>query len=139
MMQNADAMVLDTSVVSVLFNRAPESLYKYYRNQIAGSQRVISFQTLEEVWFGAYNAGWGERRRDELAGHLDTYTVVWPDSNVADVSARLRVDRRSQGRDLKTADAWIAATALSLHYPLVAHDRDFSGIDGLTLIQSPTT
>ena len=60
MMQNADAMVLDTSVVSVLFNRAPESLYQYYRNQIAGSQRVISFQTLEEVWFGGIQGRLGE-------------------------------------------------------------------------------
>ena len=40
---------------------------------------------------------------------------------------------------MSTADAWIAATAIRLGCPLATHDRDFSGIDGLELIQAPSS
>ena len=45
-------IVLDTSVVSILIRRAESAAY--YRERIAGRRAVISFQTLEELWFGAY-------------------------------------------------------------------------------------
>lgn len=92
---------------------------------------------MEEAWFGAYKAGWGELRRDELGRHLSLYTVIWPDSQPVEINARLRVEQERAGRTLKTADAWIAATALRIGSSLAAHDRDFTGIDGLTLIQAP--
>ena len=34
-------------------------------------------------------------------------------------------------------DEWIAATALWLDCPLATHDRDFTRVDGLALIQAP--
>ena len=40
---------------------------------------VVSFQTVEEVWYGAYKSGWGARQKNELALHLQQYEVVWPD------------------------------------------------------------
>ena len=39
---------------------------------------VISFQTLEEAWFGAVKNNWGPSRRNELSQHLAQYDVVWP-------------------------------------------------------------
>ena len=135
MTQLSSAVVLDTSVVSRLFRTVPETAY--YEDRIQGRELFISFQTLEEMWFGAYNANWGERRQDELANHLDAYEVIWPNSRVTDECARLRIAQRRKGRELKTADAWIAATALWLGCPLASHDRDFSGVEGLTLIQAP--
>ena len=138
MTQASAAVVLDTSVVSVLFNRAPDdSLYLFYRSSIEGRRRVISFQTLEEAWFGAFKADWGERRRNELSRHLDNYTIIWPDDTLTAETARLRATEERKGRPLGHSDAWIAATALWLGCPLASHDRDFSGIDGLTLIQAP--
>lgn len=138
MTQAPAAVVLDTSVVSVLFNRArDDSLYLFYRGNIEGRQRVVSFQTLEEAWFGAFKADWGERRRNELSRHLDNYTVVWPDDTLIAETARLRATQERIGRPLSHPDAWIAATALWLGCPLASHDRDFSGVDGLTLIQAP--
>ncbi len=135
MVQNTPSIVLDTSVVSILFRNAPDS--PYYARRIQGYGWIISFQTLEELWFGAYNNGWGNRRRDELQSHLRAYAVVWPDTDMVDISARLRSDSRRKGRPLSHPDAWIAATALSLDCPLAAHDRDFSAVDGLALIQAP--
>ena len=107
-----------------------------YEQQLAGHQGFISFQTLEELWFGAYNGNWGVRRRSRLAEHISQYGVVWANDELVSISARLRSERRSVGREPKSADAWIAATAILLECPLAAHDGDFADIPGLRLIRS---
>ena len=80
-------IVLDTSVVSLLFRG--DSRSGYYLARIADERAVIAFQTVEETWYGAYKAGWGQRRTDELARHLAQYEVVWPDAETVDLSANL--------------------------------------------------
>lgn len=60
-MNPARRVVVDTSVVSIIHNnddRAP-----YYEQQIAGRRSFISFQTVEELWFGAYNRVWGIQQK----------------------------------------------------------------------------
>ena len=131
------SVVLDTTVVSLLFNLTPGTPYPYYQERLEGMRGVISFHTLEEAWFGAYRRGWGDRRRGALAEHLALYTVVWPEVTLVAETARLRAAQERKGRPLSHPDAWIAATALSLGCPLAAHDRDFGGVDGLALIQAP--
>ena len=130
-------IILDTDVVSYIFNRDRRAAY--YLEQMRGRRPLISFQTLEEAWFGAHRKNWGGRRREELALHLAQYEIVWADGLLVDVCVRLRLDRERAGRALNTADAWIAATAIRLSCPLATHDRDFSGIDGLELIQAPSS
>ena len=129
-------VVLDTNIVSYIFNRDPKALY--YQNHIRGQRALISFQTLEEQWYGAYSKGWGERRKSELAAHLKQYEVIWPSAELVERCARLRAGRRSIGRKLEVADAWIAATALMLQCPLASHDGDFMGIPNLDLIRAPS-
>ena len=127
-------VVVDTSVVSILHRkdeRAP-----YYERHLTGRRSFISFQTLEELWFGAHKNDWGARRQAELVKHLQQYEVVWANDELVRISARLRSQRRSAGRELTSADAWIAATALLLGCPLAAHDGDFADIPGLALIRS---
>ena len=63
--------------------------------------------------------------------------MIWPNDRLVNVCAQLRADRKVAGRTLQSADAWIAATAILLQCPLASHDRDFSGIPGLTVIQAP--
>jgi predicted nucleic acid-binding protein len=94
----------------------------------------ISFKTLEELWFGAYSRGWGRRRRNELARHLDRYEVIWSSPDLVRICARLRSERSAAGQRLEEADAWIAATAILLDCPLMSHDGDFSDIDGLAVV-----
>ena len=127
-------IVLDTNVVSYIFNN--DSRARFYTEQIRGQRTFISFQTLEEIWHGAYRDGWGNRRKDELTEYLERYEVVWPETDLAHTCARLRAERRSAGRELGIADAWIAATALMLNCPLATSDRDFSGIPGLELVRA---
>lgn len=128
-------LVLDTSVVSYIFKK--DSRASFYLQQVQGRRALISFQTQEELWHGAYFGEWGHKRRHELASHLRGYTVIWPSDRLVNVCAQLRAERNVAGRTLQSADAWIAATAILLRCPLASHDRDFSGIPGLTVIRAP--
>ena len=128
-------ILLDTSVVSYIFRMHPRAAF--YRERIRGEPAAVAFQTLEELLHGAYVAGWGARRMAELRSHLANYEVVWPDRRTVERCAILRSEHRARGRTLNTADAWIAATALTLDCPLASHDRDFSDIPGLEVIRAP--
>ena len=99
---------------------------------------VISFQTVEEAWFGAVKDNWGASRRNGLSQHLAQYDVVWPTPAMVDISANLRSDQEKAGHRLETADAWIAATALMLNCPLASHDGDFDWIPNLQLLRDPS-
>ena len=125
-------IVLDTSVVSYIFNEDDRA--SYYLVQAQGRRAVISFQTLEELWHGVYAGGWGKRRKNQLVGHNKQYTVIWSTAELVDICAQLRAERKASGRTLQSADAWIAATAIMLQCPLASLDRDFSGIPELEVI-----
>ena len=134
MIANSSLVVVDTSVIS-LFIREHE-LADHYHQRIEGMRAVISFQTLQELWFGAFKAAWGDNRKNALKRYLDRYAVIWPTLEVVHISSRLRAEREIVGQTLATGDSWIAATAVMLKCPLASHDRDFSGIPGLQLIRA---
>ena len=129
------SIVLDSNVVSYVFNRDP--LARYYVERLRDARQFISFQTLEEAWYGAHSRGWGASRRQDLSSHLERYEIVWPDTDLVEACARLRAERRAAGRELNMADAWIAATAIMLNCPLASHDSHFVGVTDLRLIRSP--
>ena len=133
MTQPTPLVVADTTVVSFLLNRSDEAAY--YEERLRGRRVVISFQTMEEMWFGAYRRSWGSRRLAALAEHLAHYGVVMPNEALIRETAQLRARQERIGRRISIPDAWIAATALMLGCPLAAHDRDYSDIEGLSLIQ----
>ena len=135
MVDSPSLIVLDTSVVSIIYNQDSRALF--YERRIAGQRPVVSFQTLEEIYCWPLMNGWGDRRRDELMRYLDQHEVIWPNRSLVSISAQLRTERRKVGHTLNTADAWIAATAIMLSCPLASHDGDFSDIPRLKLIQSP--
>jgi tRNA(fMet)-specific endonuclease VapC len=64
--------------------------------------------------------------------------IVWPGHELVDQYVELRTWRVKNGHGLghKTheADRWVAATAIRLGVPLVAHDAIFSGAKNLRLI-----
>ena len=135
MAEGSTLIVVDTSVVSLLIRGDQRAAY--YQNHMVGRRAVISFQTLEELWFGAYKGGWGDQRKNGLRRDIDQYEVVWPSPDLAQISAHLRSEREQAGRRLNAADAWVAATALLLDCPLASHDRDFVGIPNLEFIRAP--
>ena len=133
MLTNLSSVVCDTSVVSMIYRLDPRAYI--YENYLDGKQPVVSFQTIEEILFLPLKNNWGELRKRELLLYLEQYYVIWPDRDLVNISAQLRADREKAGRKLNTADAWIAATAILLNCPLASHDRDFSNIPNLSLIQ----
>lgn len=72
-----NVLLLDTNVVSVLFNKN-HSLRPACLEAVAGRQLVISFMSLAELllWPAANN--WGASRRAALETHLDRYTTLYP-------------------------------------------------------------
>ena len=96
---------------------------------------MLSFQTVGELLQGAYMDDWGERRLGELRAEVSKYVVVPFDWPMVQGFARIRAQRRKIGREIAVADAWIAATALSLDCPVVTHNvRDFADVPELTVI-----
>jgi predicted nucleic acid-binding protein len=114
--------VIDTSVASILLSGGV--LEQFYSERTRDVELVISFQTAEEMVYGAHSRSWGERRLKALQDHLLRYPIIGGEWDLALVCARIRVDAERLGRQLKTADAWIVATAVHLAIPLITADSD---------------
>jgi predicted nucleic acid-binding protein len=73
-----------------------------------------------------------------MAEFLERFTIVLVDRALCRLWAEVGDRARRRGRPIQTADAWIAATALSLGVPLVTHNpADYAGVDGLALLTAP--
>lgn len=98
---------------------------------------MLSFQTVAELRFGALRQGWGTRRLAHLDERLNRAEVVWagPDLLTEYVALRVRCEQVGHGlsQARHDADRWIAATAIRLKIPLVAHDAVFIDVPGLVL------
>jgi predicted nucleic acid-binding protein len=133
-------VVVDTMVISWLFDERPNPLADRYRELIGDAPVVLAFQTVMELRFGALRAGWGELRRRGLERRIAQLSVLQPDDEMIRRCAQLRVECQRIGHALADkrhdGDRWIAAAALRLRCPLVSHDRIFTSTPGLTLITS---
>jgi predicted nucleic acid-binding protein len=133
-----EGVVIDTMVVSWLFDDRPNPLADRYRTLINGRPAVLAFQTVMELRYGALRAGWGDLRRRRLERSIAELSVVQPDDQMITACAVLREQcvRRGHGLAdrLHDRDRWIAATAIRLRVPLVSHDGVFAETPGVELI-----
>lgn len=138
----AAGVVVDTMVISWLFDDRPNTLAESYREIIGGEPVVLAFQSVMELRFGALRAGWGELRRRRLERRIAEIAVVQPDNEMITICAELRLRCQQAGHalggKLHDGDRWIAATAIRLGVPLASHDRLFNGAPGLRLITANT-
>jgi tRNA(fMet)-specific endonuclease VapC len=74
-----DVVVVDTMVISWLFDERPNLLADRYRDLIGSARVLLAFQTVMELRFGALRAGWGELRRRRLERGIAELTVTQPD------------------------------------------------------------
>jgi tRNA(fMet)-specific endonuclease VapC len=124
-------LLLDTKVFSYLFKDHP--LAGAYRLHVKGYTLAISFMTVAELFHGALRAGWGFKQTERLESWIESYVVVPSSNAISKRWAEVRFLRRE--RLISPEDAWIAAAALELDWPLVTHNaRDFRDIPGLTII-----
>lgn len=86
---------------------------------------------------GAFNANWGQRRRDLLENYLNDFSVLHSDSHLCSTWATIRTESARKGRPIGVADAWIAATSLVLRAPLVTNNpSDYHHLDNLQLVSA---
>jgi len=62
-------VVVDTMLVSWLFDERPNPLADRYRHLIGPQPVLLAFQTVMELRFGALRAGWGAATRPARTPH----------------------------------------------------------------------
>lgn len=131
-------VVVDTMVVSWLFDDRPNELAQRYRTLIGPRPVLLAFQTVMELRYGVLRAGWGQLRRRRLERRIAELTVVEPDDQMITTCASLRAHCAEIGHalagKLHDGDRWIAAAAMRLGVPLVSHDGIFDGAPGLECV-----
>ena len=111
-------LLIDTDVFS--FRHKADSRANLYDPHLKGGTLYLCFATVAELYRWALSHNWGKRRVDELREEIRQYTVIPYDDALAWEWARLN---SIKGRPIESGDAWIAATALRHHLPLVTHNR----------------
>jgi predicted nucleic acid-binding protein len=129
-------LVVDTDVASLVFKWHPEFAPRYAAI-IRGSHLVVSFMTLAEMRQWALAAKWGPRKCDVLEAYLADFLVLHSDNLLCSIWAAVRNESVRKGRQMGSADAWIAATALVLSAPLVTNNaKDYRHLDNLQLVSA---
>src|SRR5580704_13598624 len=98
------ALLLDTNVVSILFNRN-HSLRQTCIDAVAGHQLVISFMTQAELLLWPAANSWGSLRRTALEEHIAMYLTLFPDERTCRIWSAIVDQCRRAGRPIQTADA----------------------------------
>jgi predicted nucleic acid-binding protein len=131
-------VIIDTGVFGARLTPQGQSLASAYRPLLEGRPAVISFITVAELRYGAKLAGWGTARLVRLDHELSGAETVWPGPNLTETYATVRAWCARNGHGLggkdHEADRWVAASAIWLAIPLVAHDAIFANVEGLTLL-----
>jgi len=129
-----NVLLLDTNVVSILFNRNHQ-MRQTCLDIVAQYQLVISFMTRAELLLWPIANDWGASRRTALRQHLTLCLTLYADEHTCEVWAEI-VDRcRRAGQRIQTADAWIASAARRWNCPLVTTDfKDYEAIEGLDVV-----
>jgi predicted nucleic acid-binding protein len=131
-------VVIDTGVFGAELAPRGRPLAAAYRPLLEGRPAVISFTTVAELEYGARLVGWGPDRLKRLNLEVNRAQTVWPGPGLLDTYVAMRTWCTKTGHGLAgkdhEADRWIAATALWLGVPLVAHDAIFANVDGLQLL-----
>ncbi|HXG63664.1 MAG TPA: PIN domain-containing protein [Blastocatellia bacterium] len=133
-----ESVVVDTDVVSFLFKQ--DTRGELYRPHLDGKLAVISFMTLAEIDRWALEKNWGERRKRGMKEFWHGFIVLHSTRSLCLKWAEAITIARRNGRPIRTADGWIAATALLHGLPLVTHNaKHYAGVDGLTVISEATS
>ena len=79
-------VVVDTNVVSYIYRQDRRA--EPYLNDMVGRRAVISFQTYEELLYGALRSNWGERRRNEFLDYVEAnYEMIGYDRELINACA----------------------------------------------------
>jgi predicted nucleic acid-binding protein len=126
-------VLLDTNIVSYLFKR--DSRAALYEPHLENRELAVSLMTIAELFQWAALRDWGVVRVQRLEAHMRRYTILPIDVDTCRQWADVRASRSKAGLPISPQDAWIAATGLRYHLPLVTHNPDdYQAIPGLIII-----
>jgi predicted nucleic acid-binding protein len=132
-----NVILLDTNIVSFLLKG--DSRARSYVPYLQDRMLAISFMTVAELFQWAAIRNWGARRMSQLETSLQSYIILPFDIALCRLWGEIRAKCRAVGRPISPQDAWIAATGLRHHLPLVTHNpTDFEVIEELELITTVT-
>ncbi|MGI8741798.1 MAG: PIN domain-containing protein [Bryobacteraceae bacterium] len=90
---------------------------------------------MAEIRQGALDAAWGIQKSALLQQYLADFGVLHSDDRLCSIWAEVRNQSRKNGHPIGIADAWIAATAISLTVPLLTNNaKDYSHVESLDII-----
>lgn len=133
-------VVLDTNAWSRLFiaRDTSDDRGHEWRSALLGKTVVIATQTRAELLSGAAVAGWDRRRLHHLRRQLAQTPTVPVLEAVTEAWVTLRSACRRHdhplGERAQVAEAWVAATAISISAPLLAADPVYELTPGLILL-----
>lgn len=133
-------IVLDTNVISEVFNPLPNAKATAWLQQQADGEIFTTVITRGELLFGAHILPQGRRRDTLLAGLLRIFDVRFPhrvlpyDEAAADAYAEIAAQRRARGRPSSQSDMMIAGIVRSQGAKLATRNvRDFEDC-GIALV-----
>ena len=103
-----------------------------FRRHIAGRLLGVSFMT--SATKAGRRARMGLLRKAELERHLAHYTALPVDRELCRGWAEISFNAKKQGKPIQAADAWIAASALSVGFLITNNGNDYSTVRGLTVL-----
>ena len=102
---------------------------------LADNEVLISFITPAEMRLGALKAHWGFHKISLLEKYLSRFPVCYPDDRLCSGWAEVKHESNRNGHPIASQDAWIAATALYLHAPLVTNNpKHFAHLKNLEIL-----
>lgn len=129
--------VIDTDVLSYLFKRNSDAERFRLILERSAPHAVVSFMTIAELDRWTLERNWGEPRRCELEAYLNERFLIHDEMSrdLCRKWAEITYRCKQKGREIKGADAWIAATAICLGLPLLTNNtKDYASVDDLRLI-----
>src|SRR5438477_2811637 len=103
-------ILVDTNIVSFMLKGNP--IAARYEAWLGDRLSAVSFITLGELYFWAFEAGWGESRRHAMEAYLQRFVLLPYTRAMAMICGEVGACRKRIGRPISNADAWIAACAL---------------------------
>lgn len=126
--------LLDTNAISDLMRSEPH--IERWMDALDSDDHVVTCAIVREVLFGIAKLPQGQRRSELEAtafAFLSAFRCEPVPERAGDHYAAVKRSRQLRGLALDENDLWIAATALTLGATLVTRDRDFRGIEMLTV------
>jgi tRNA(fMet)-specific endonuclease VapC len=90
---------------------------------------------IAEIYHGAYKAGWGQTRLNNLKGFLQNFVIVPFSNDICLEWAKIQSEADKNGNPIGDSDCWIAACARYYGYPIATHNiKHFQFVRGIQLI-----